>query len=115
MAETYNMPDIVKGDTFKDLQFTITINSVAEDLTGYAIACKFRKGSKTGREIKSLTVGSGITITDATNGIFQINAFDLGVTFTAGVYYYDIEFTDTSNVINTWISGTIEVIQDVSF
>ena len=58
MAETYNIPTIIKGDCFKDLQFTVTINAVPLDLTGYSIACKFRKSAKTGREIKSLLTGA---------------------------------------------------------
>ena len=32
MAETYNIPTIIKGDTFRALQFTVTLNSVALDL-----------------------------------------------------------------------------------
>ena len=115
MAETYNIPNIIKGDTFKDLQFTLKINSVVEDLTDYAIACKFRKNAKTGKEIKSLTVGARITITDAVNGIFKIDAFNLDATFTAGTYYYDIEFTDGNGDISTDIQGTFSVIQDVTY
>ena len=115
MAETYNIPNIIKGDTFKDLQFTLKINSVVEDLTDYSIACKFRKNAKTGKEVKSLTVGAGITITDAVNGIFKIDAFDLDATFIAGTYYYDIEFTNGSGEIDTYINGTTKVIQDVTY
>lgn len=116
MAQTYNIPDIIKGDTFKDLQFTLSINSVVEDLTDYSIACKFRKNAKTGKEIKSLTVESGITITDALNGVFKIDAFNLDDTFIAGTYYYDIEFTNnTTGEIDTYINGTFKVIQDVTY
>ena len=115
MAETYNIPSIIKGDTFKDLQFTLKINSVVEDLTDYAIACKFRKYAKTGKEIKSISIGLGISLTDATNGIFKIDAFDLDDTFVAGVYYYDIEFTNGSGEINTYIQGSFKVIQDVTY
>lgn len=115
MAQTYNIPEIIRGDTFKDLQFTLSINSVAEDLTDYAIACKFRRGSKTGKEVKSLTVGSGITITDALNGVFKIDAFNLGTDFVTGTYYYDIEFTNGSGEIDTYINGTFKVNQDVTY
>ena len=115
MADTYNIPNIIKGDTFKDLQFTLSINSVVEDLTDYAIACKFRKNAKTGKEIKSFTVGVGITITDAVNGIFKIDAFNLDATFIAGTYYYDIEFTNGSGDIDTYIQGTFKITQDVTY
>jgi len=74
MAETYNIPNIIKGDTFKDLQFTLSINSVVEDLTDYAIACKFRKNAKTGKEIKSFTVGTAYKITVANGGTLAVTA-----------------------------------------
>lgn len=113
MAQEYIMPEIMKGDTFDDLQFTIKINDVVEDLTGYAIECKFRRNNKRGTVSKTLTVGSGITVTDATNGVFKIDSFDLD--WHAGVYFYDIEFTDTNDLINTYICGTLTVVQDVTY
>ena len=113
MASTYNIPSIIKGDTFKDLQFTLSINDVAEDLTNYSIACKFRKSSKTGLVAKAVDTTSGITLVDAVNGVFKIDAFTCD--FVAGTYYYDIEFTDGSGVINTYIQGQMKVEQDVTY
>ena len=114
MAEKYNLPDSYKGDTFESIQFTITVNSVALDLTGATIACKFRKDSKQGVLTKSITSSSGITISaPATGGIFVIDAFDLD--WAAGVYYYDIEITDAASVITTYVYGTITIKQDVTY
>lgn len=113
MAETYTMPSVIKGDTFKEIDFEISVDSVALDLTGYTIECKFRKHTKTGREVKSIDTKSGITVTDAVNGVFTIDAFNCD--FDAGIYYYDIEFTDGSGVIDTYIQGTLTVLQDVTY
>ena len=54
--------------------------------------------------------GSGITVTDASNGTFEFDAFDLN--WNEGVYYYDIQVTKSS-VITTYVIGTINVIKDV--
>jgi len=113
MASSYNLPTIIKGDTFKDLQFTITVNAAPLDLTGYTIECKFRKSSKTGTIAKSIDTTSGITLTTPASGIFKIDAFTCD--FTAGTYYYDIEFTSTTGVINTYVSGQMKIEQDVTY
>lgn len=113
MSSRYNIPSIIKGDTFNVLQFTLTINSVAEDLTNYSIACKFRRGGKRGTEVKSISVGSGITLSDPTNGVFVIDAFNLD--WEADTYYYDIEFTTAAGLIDTYIYGTLVVNQDVTY
>lgn len=112
MAQEYNIPDAYKGDTFEDLQFTLLENNVAIDLTGATIKCQFRKEKKTGSLIKTLTDTSGITVTDATGGIFKIDAFTM--TWNAGEYFYDIQITDSSGVIFTYLQGTLNVIQDVT-
>jgi hypothetical protein len=113
MASIYNIPTLIKGDTFKDLQFTLSINSVAEDLTDYTIACKFRKNTKTGRIAKAIDTTAGITLVDAINGVFKIDAFTCD--FDVATYYYDIEFTNGSGEIDTYIQGTFKVEQDVTY
>lgn len=110
---TYNIPDHVKGDTFKDLQFTITINDVALDLTGYTIECKFRLNRKKGVETYSIDTTSGITITDVVNGVFKIDAFTCD--WDVATYYYDIQFTDGSGIVSTFLEGKLEIIQDVTY
>ena len=57
----------------------------------------------------------GISLTDATNGIFKIDAFDLDDTFIAGTYFFDIEFTNGSGEIDTYIQGTFKITQDVTY
>lgn len=111
MAETYTMSDIIKGDSFKEIIFEVLINSVAKDLTNTRIKIDFKKGSKTGTLQKTITVGSGITKTDAVNGKFAIDEFICS--FPADTYYYDVQFIDGSEV-NTYIEGTLTVIQDVT-
>ena len=112
---TYNIGDHKKGDTFDGVRFTLTKSSDSSpiDLTGASIACKFRKQTKTGTVVADLSIGSGITVVDAVNGIFDIDAFDID--WSPLRYYYDVEITFASGVIKTYIEGTLTVIQDVTY
>jgi high-affinity nickel permease len=115
IPQTYIIPNQYKGDTFGGVQFTLTNTTVSSpiDLTGSTIECKFRKTSPTGILVKTISDGSGITIVDAVNGIFKIDAFD--VDFSANIYYYDIQITDATNIIITYVRGTLTVTQDITY
>jgi hypothetical protein len=110
-TETYNLADVLKGDTFNGVQFTVTVNGTPKDLTSTVITCDFRSSKKTGPVSLSLSIGSGITIVDAINGVFEIDAFDANMD--VGIHYYDIQFVDGA-VTKTYIEGTIKVFQDVT-
>lgn len=109
--QEYNIPDILKGDTYEGVEFEVIVNSVAKNLTNTVIRCMFRRESKTGAIQKTIFNGSGITKTDAVNGIFEIDSFT--VDFPVGKYYYDIQFND-AGVIKTYVGGYWNVIQDVT-
>jgi hypothetical protein len=109
--QEYNIPNILSGDTYDGVQFEVIVNSAPKDLTNTGIKVYFRRQSKTGAIQKSISNGSGITKTDAVNGVFQIDAFT--VDFPAGTYYYDIQFND-SGVINTYVGGYWNILQDVT-
>ena len=110
-----NLNDRIKNDTFDSVKFTIQDgNSVAIDLTGSAIASKFRYRCKTGAVVKTLSIGSGITLTTPLSGIFHIDKFT-PITFEVGEYYYDIEITLASGDIKTYVWGTFDVLQDVTY
>jgi cytoplasmic iron level regulating protein YaaA (DUF328/UPF0246 family) len=112
MAQKYNLPEAYKGDTYDTVQFTMKLNDVAIDLTGYTIKSQFKKNKKTGQLSKTISTTSGITITDAENGIFVIDSFV--VDLNAGDYFYDIQFTDSNDIVTTYIQGRLQVIQDVT-
>ena len=111
---TYNIPNHLKGDTFNGIAFTLTTEVPAApiDLTGAAIKVQFRKGNKTGFMQKELSIGSGITVTDAPNGTFQLNPFKAD--WQPSIYYYDVEITFPSGRVKTYIEGTFKIVQDVT-
>jgi len=108
---TYNLPDTVKGDTLNSITFTMLDGVTPINLTGYDIKIMFKK-YPTNVASKTIEIGSGITIVNAAAGQFRIDEFN--VTLSVGEYFYDIQFTDPSDEIKTYIAGTFNVLQDVT-
>ena len=106
--------DHYKGDTFNGIQYTLLNSSDSSpiDLTGVSIKTQFRTTSKKGSVILEITSGSGITISDAVNGVFSFDS--LIIDWSAGTYYYDVEITFSPEVIKSYIEGTIEILQDIT-
>ena len=110
-----DLKDRIKNDTFESVEFTIQDGGGSPiDLTGVSIRIQFRFRKKTGAIVKDMSLGSGITLTDATNGIFTIDKFT-PVDYEVDTYFYDAEITFTSGDIHTYVQGTFKVIQDTTF
>ena len=111
---TYIIEDHYKGDTFDGVQFTLKniTDNIPINLTGCAIKIQFRKSAPYGTLEKELTEVDGITIIDAINGVFKINAFLLD--WNKATYFYDVEVTFPNNVVKTYIKGTLSIIQDTT-
>ena len=90
---TKNLKDRIKNDTFSSVEFEY-LDNVGNpiDLTGASIQIQFRYRCKTGSVVKDISNGSGITITDAVNGLFEIDKFT-PITFDVNTYYYDVQTT----------------------
>lgn len=112
--KVYDFKDHLVNDGLKKVTFTLkTSDRSPVDLTGASIRAKFRKQTKTGEVGLSLSIGSGITVDDATGGKFsfdQINSLSLAV----GYWYYDVEITFSDGLIKTYIIGKIKIIQDAT-
>lgn len=110
----FNFPDLKTGDTFQEVQLQIKKPDLsAPDATLSSIRMMFRQGSETGTLTKSISGGSGMTITDATNWIVTIMKFNID--WAVDKYFYDVEITDSNNVIDTVQGGTQKIIQDVTY
>jgi hypothetical protein len=109
--QTYNAT-LKRGDTFNGIQIELLVNGTASNLTGASIKCQFRPNSKIGAVVKTIQIGSGITITNATAGQFRIDPFvaDLDT----GKYFYDVQITFSSGVVKTYLEGIFDVTQDVT-
>lgn len=109
--QTWNK-EIVKGDTFKGAQFEIIVNDAPKNLSGVSIKVQFRQYSKFGTVVKTLEIGSGITVLNAASGTFKMDEFD--VDFKVGKNYYDIEITESTGEVKTYLQGYFNVLQDVT-
>lgn len=111
----YNFQDRYEGDTSNEVEFTVTqtVSSVttAVDLTGVTVKMQIRK--KSNRDItKEITNISGITVSNAVNGVFKVDAFITD--FKASSYVYDIQFTFTNGSVRTYLKGNFNVVNDIT-
>jgi hypothetical protein len=96
----------------EDVTITDTM-SPATNITGWSLQFTVRKNFGDATALITKTIGSGITVTDLTNGIFKIavaNADTSGLT--PGAYVYDVERTDSGNrtVLTT---GYLNILPEV--
>jgi hypothetical protein len=115
MYTTYNFPTHKKGDTMREVVFTVTVNAVALNLTGASIRMDLRSQEKAllQRFTTHATIDPGLTITNATAGQFKFNQQTVDVK--AGTHDYDIEFALADGTIVTYITGTWTITQDVTY
>ena len=104
----------VKGTTFDVVTFTLTIKSsgLPVDITGYTFEADYRRRCKTGEIVKSISTASGITITDATNGVYRFDLFT-PVSWEVETYWYGVKATAPSGIITEPVQGTVEILQNI--
>jgi hypothetical protein len=104
---------VVINDTWgglTDCQFTSNGNAFSENLN--EVRMHFRDSDNAiAREMNS--TNGGVTIIDASNWQFTVNPIT-SLTFSAGTYFWSIETTDTNGKIKTYVSGTLNVVQDAT-
>jgi hypothetical protein len=101
------------GDS-KVLSFTVLDeNDVAVDITGNTIKWRLAKSSRSSVLLAKATGGSGISITDAVNGVFQVTLDPTDTDNFAGQYYHEAELTDLFSNISTISTGTATIRRDL--
>ncbi len=107
-----NLRDRVKDRTSKSVKFTANDGlGVGIDLTGTTIELDFRYSTKLGTIVKETAIGTGITLTDAVNGIFTLDKFLLD--WQVGCYWYGAVITFPNGDIDENLQGQIKVLQNV--
>ena len=106
----------IKGDTFEAVNFAMTsgLVPVAIDLTGAVIKMQLRKQACDLVKVLSLTsvASAGITITNASGGLFKINKQIINID--PFNYVYDIEIVFGNGEVKTYISGFFLVTPDIT-
>ena len=112
---TKDLKDRVKNDTFESVNFTLSDKTTGDpiDLTGISAQCQFRFSTKLGLVVLDVTLGSGLTLTDAVNGIITIEGFE-PITWEVGCDKYDIQITFPSEKIKTYVQGKVTILQDTT-
>ena len=90
-TQTYTFPDHVSGNTFAGTQFQVVVNGAAWNLTGATINAVFTESGSF--ESHTLSVGTGLTITNGASGIFQVDA--QVISWDPDIYNYKITITAT--------------------
>jgi len=106
MASTLNFTT-KRGDTFKQVDFQININTIPLDLTDGSVKIQLRK--EAGGVIAFEPV---MTIFDAVNGQFCIDEQIIDIQ--ACIYKYDIQVITENGEVNTWVSGIFEITDDIT-
>lgn len=108
----FNFPDTQKDDTFEGVEFVLEKNSSPVNLTGASIRMMVKLTAESSPALTVSTPVSGLTITDAVNGVFEFD--EQVISIAAGLYLYDIEVTDSGGNITTYVSGTWIICQDIT-
>lgn len=111
LPEALVFNDQFQGDTFAGLEFVITRNSMVKDLTGAEITMTFLHLNRRGANDQVLTVGSGLTLTDPTNGTFEMDSIT-PFNWVSGEYYIDCEIIYSDGEIKTPFTAKWKVHQD---
>ena len=101
------------GDTFKYTCIYSDADGAGIDLTGSSIKVQAKINAESDVSLFDLAIGSGITVTDAVNGEFEMLVSDT-TAWEIGIYQIDIQYTDASSIIESTETFEIEVIQDVT-
>ena len=122
----------IKGDTFEAVNFQMLVNTVPLNLSGCTLRMQLKKeysgtvylylNSIYTSDTSSITAdsgtpidlysGGGITITNATSGLFKINKQIIDIE--AGNYIYDIELDKPDGTVKTYISGNFLITNDIT-
>ena len=108
----FNFPDTTKDDTFEGVEFVLEENGSPVDLTGASIRMMLKLTVGASPALTVSTPSSGLTITNASGGVFEFDEQIISVD--AGNYLYDIEVTDSGGDITTYVAGNWVICPDIT-
>jgi hypothetical protein len=106
MSSTLNFTT-KRGDTFKQTNFQININDAPLDLTDAIIKIQLRKEAGA-----PVALEPTLTILNALQGEFCIDEQIIDIQ--ACNYKYDIQITQESGEVDTWVGGLFTITDDIT-
>jgi hypothetical protein len=108
---SYNITDAITNTTFEGVEFTVTFNTLPLDLTGADIKMNVVNKKFINSQNYQYSVGNGITITDAVNGVFTFD--EQIITIPSGLWKYDITFHLADGSVHTLIKGDWTILENL--
>jgi hypothetical protein len=97
--------------------FNVTVldqDSVAQDITGASARFTVSRRAGDANPLIDLGVGTGIAITDATNGLVTITVPAADTEPLSGAYRWELEITDVAGRVATVAYGSITFITNTA-
>jgi hypothetical protein len=110
---TYRIPPHRRGDTWDGINsITISVNGSPVNLTGSTIKMEFRQSVDYPVVLTFSTTDGTIEFVNPANGVIRIPAQKIEVPFTT--YQYDLQVTFPNGTVKTFMSGTWEIVPDIT-
>lgn len=108
LKPNFNLPDHRTGDTLRAIDIALKINRQAVDLTGATVLAQVR----TAPDSASVAMTLSTSIHNPSTGLLRIN--EQAVNLAAGMYYYDLQVTMPTGFRETYLTGSWQILQDVT-
>jgi hypothetical protein len=107
--------EAMRGDTF-NVTFDVTLNAQHYDLTNYVdILCQIKSNpTNDNADVTCNASLSTITVDSVEYTYLTIQKDYSSMMLKKGKYYYDIQIINANEELETWLFGTIKILQDVS-
>lgn len=111
----YYFPNHQRGDTFNGHTFEISQNSEPVDFTDADILIQFKATPQSKAVLQWSTDDDSITISGDDNNVINM-ASKTGdeMDIPAGTYKYDIQVVLSNGVTNTYVKGSMKIVNDIS-
>lgn len=109
---TTKLNNFYRGDT-RDYALTFTSNSVAYNITGATVWFTLKK-DRNDADSEAVLQKSISSHSDPTNGKTTLSLTSTDTAIEAGRYFYDFQIKTASGSIITFLSGTVDVLEDVT-
>lgn len=119
MPITTNIADqtLTRGDTFIHRITVKKTDETAKDITGATVRYTLRTFGTAGAQILQKTVGNGIQLTTPMDGILDVTLApaETAMLMPGQRYVYDCEVTTLAGEVGTVQTGTVNIVEDVSY
>lgn len=110
---TYRIPPHRRGDTWDGINsITISVNGTPVNLTGATIKMEFRQSVDYPVALTLSTTDNTIQFVNAANGVIRIPSQMIEIPFST--YLYDLQVTFPNGTVKTYMSGTWEIVSDIT-